>query len=66
MISLSFSSISILESRFKLLLRALPENRAASMAALIISVTAALTISIEIAVIALLTMRYELLSLMEI
>jgi len=51
MISLSLSSISMDARRFRLRLRALPENRAARMAALTISVTAALTISIFVAVI---------------
>ena len=50
-IRLSLSSAFILDSRFKLRFRALPENRAARMVALIISVTAALTISIFVAII---------------
>ena len=44
--SLSFSSASILDSRFKLRLRTLPENRVARRAALTINATAALIISI--------------------
>ncbi len=45
-ISLSLPSISILESRFKLRLRALPENLEARIAALMMSATAELMISI--------------------
>ena len=45
MISLSLASASMAASRFKLRLRTLPENLAASNAALIISETAALMIS---------------------